>query len=327
MKKQTLTNRSYYFLSLCVIALLSFYPLMMGVQILTAYLKEGYVHAADYPKYVIPYTPIAIALILSAALLPLAIKACKKFALLALSVFGTGAFLLFELLFEQVTVFSIKEGLADVGSWQSYLCIATPEVVTTIEYRETIGASLAERYSPVFKIHFYLIAILIVLAVIGLVYGYAKMIREKNYARKRPLLLQTTVVCVFIGLCIWACFTAFYRTGEINISPVSSWLMSVFFIVFGMTAGSYAGSLLYFKKPLVSRLIPAIIAVATTFAMYVGELFLMGGELFRFGSGFLFKPLGNCPFAWIDFAVIVASGAITYFILAMIRKGDRHIKS
>ena len=320
MKNISITNKSCYFVSLGVILLLSFYPLMMGVQVLTSYFRDGYVDAADYPKYVIPYTPIAIALILSVALLPLAVNYLKKFALIATSIFGTGLFLLSEILFEQVTVFSLQEGARDVGSWQALLCVATPEVMETIEYKETIGEALASRYSPVFKVHFYIIAILIVLATIGIVYGFSKMVRDKNYDKKRPLIVQTAAVSVFVGLCILACFTSFYRTGELNISALSSWLMSVFFVIFGLTAGAYSGSLLYFKKPVITRLIPALIAAATTFVMYIGELVLMGGVLFKFGDGPLFDPIGVCPFAPIDFIVILLSGVITYFILYLIRR-------
>ena len=319
MKKANFTSRSYYFLSLVTVALLSFYPLKMGVQILISYFRKGYVNSAEYPKYVIPYTPIAITLIISVALLPLAVKLCKKLALPVLSIFGTGMFLLSETLFEQITVFSLTDGTTDIGSWQTSLCIATPEVMETLRYKETIGQALAERYSPVFKLHFYLIAILIVLAVIGVVYGFDKMICSENYDRKKPLIVQTFAVITFIGLCILACFTAFYRTGELYISPLSSWLMSIFFIVFGLTAGMYAGSLLYFRKSLFSRLIPAFIASVTTFIMYIGELFLMGGVLFKFGSGFLFEPIGICPFAVVDFLVIALSGLITYWILFSIR--------
>lgn len=322
MKKGSVTNRGFYFLSLGIILPVCIYPILMGVQIVAAYISQGYVNAADYPKYVIPYTPIAIALIISVALLPLAVKLCKKFALLATSTLGVGLFLLFETLFEQVTVFSMNEGLGDVGSWQMYLCVVTPEVMQSIEYTQKIGASLSARYSPAFKVHFYLIAILIVLAVIGVVYGFSKMIRDKDFSKKKPLIAQTAAVTVFIGLCILACFTSFYRTGELNISVLSSWLMSIFFVAFGLTAGVYSGSLLYFKKPVLSRLIPALIAAVTTLAMYIGELVLMGGVLFKFGSGFIFEPIGICPFAPIDFLVIVLSGILTYMILFVIRQRD-----
>ncbi|MCL2670694.1 MAG: hypothetical protein FWF10_01485 [Clostridiales bacterium] len=317
--KEHFTSKQFYFLSLGSILLLCFYPLWMGVQILSAYIRDGYVHATDYPKYVIPYTPIAIALILAVALLPLAVKLCKRLALPVISVFGVGMFLLTEMLFEQVTVFSLQEGAANIGSFQAFLCIATPQVMQTIEFRETIGEALAARYSPVFKLHFYLIAILIVLAVIGVVHGFGKMIREQNYEKRKPLLLQSAAVTAFIGLCIFACFTAFYRTGEITVAPVSAWLMGIFFIVFGLTAGVYTGSLLYFKKPLFSRALPALVAAATTILMYIGELVMMGGELFRFGSGPFFASIGACAFAPMDWVVVLLSGVITYLLLFLVR--------
>lgn len=322
MEKSRMTGKKFYLLSLGATLLLCIYPIIMGAKMLAAYVREGYVHADDYPKYVIPYTPIAVALILAVALMPLAVKLCKKFALPAVSFFGVGMFLLMETLFEQITVFDVREGLANVGSWQAYLCVVTPEAMESIEFRQTLGEGLAERYSPAFKLHFYLIAILIVLSVLGVIYGFSKMVREKEFARKNPLFLQAAAVTLFIGLCILACFTAFYRTGEILISLRSSLLMGLFFIVFGGSAGLYAGSLLYFKKPWLSRLLPALIALATTIIMYVGELVLMGGELFRFGEGFFFAPLFGCPLAPVDFLVILLSGLCTYGLLYLVRKKE-----
>ena len=317
------SQKAYYFLSLAAILALSFYPLQMGARVAAALLRDGYVRAEDYPKYLIPYTPIALAVILAVALLPLFAKLCKRFALLCASLFGAGMFLLAETLLEQITVFSQQEGTADVGSWQTYLCIATPQVMETVEYRETIGAALSARYSPVFKLHFYCIALLLVLAAIGLVYGVGKALRDGNAARRKPLLLQAVSVAVFLGLCILACFTAFYRTGDINLSALSAWLMSVFFIIFGLTAGAYAGSLLYFRKPALSRLLPACIAVVTAALMYVGELVMMGGELFRFGIGFFFEPLGAFPLAPADLLVLALSGGVTYLLLYLIRDRGR----
>jgi hypothetical protein len=214
----------------------------MGVIMLCGFLQNGGINAADYPKYIIPYTPICIALIICTALLPLVFKQLKKIAFLLLSIFGAGLFLLFEIMFEQITVFSIKKGITDVGSWQTYLCIATPEVMQTIEYKETIGQALAERYSPVFKIHFYAISLLIVLVVIGVAHGFYKMVHTQNFARKKPLVAQLVSVIIFIGLCIVACFTAFFRTGDINISPLSAVSMTIFFLIFGITAGVYTGT-------------------------------------------------------------------------------------
>ena len=325
MKKSFITNKSYYFISLGASLMFSFYPLLMGLRVFISYIRDGYVNASEYPKYLIPYTPISFALILSVALLPFVVKLFKRFALPVVSALGLGLFFFFELLFEQITLFSVEEGVADIGSWQMYLCVATPEVMQSVEYRETVAQSLAERYSPLFKVHFYLIAILIVLAVIGVVYGFGKMVYSKCYDKRKPLLIQTAAVAIFIGLCILACFTAFYRTGNLNISALSSWLMSVFFVVFGLTAGIYAGSLLYFKKSVVSRLIPSLIAVAATFIMYIGELVLMGGVLFKFGNGSIFEPIGACPFTLIDFFVIALSGVITYLILFSIRRKSTNL--
>lgn len=43
MEKRSVTNKSYYILSLA------------------AHIRDGHVNAEDYPKYVIPYTPTASA--------------------------------------------------------------------------------------------------------------------------------------------------------------------------------------------------------------------------------------------------------------------------
>jgi len=310
-----MTNKRYWLLSLGIVVLLSFYPLLMGGQVLWDYLREGHVMAEDYPKYVIPYTPIALALIASVAVLPLAVKACKRHALPVVTLFGLGCFLLAEVLFERVVVFEAGE-LTEVGAWQAYMCYATPEAMGVQTF---IEGRLTDRYSPVFKVHFYLISILIVVAVIGVVHGFGRMVRERDNAKRKSLTLQTMAVGTFIGLCILACFTSFYRTGELHISPLSSWLMSAFFIVFGLTAGVYCGGLTYGPKPLLSCWIPALIASATTLVMYIGELVLMGGVLFRFGQGVMFTPVSTTPFAPVDIAVILLSGLIIYAILALVR--------
>ena len=40
----------------------------------------------------------------------------------------------------------------------------------------------------------------------------------------------------------------------------------------------------------------------------------MGWVLFKFGSGFIFEPLGTTPFALVDIIVILGSAIITYGI-------------
>jgi hypothetical protein len=90
-------------------------------------------------------------------------------------------------------------------------------------------------------------------------------------------------------------------------------------MIFGITAGIFAGCILYGKRKILSLIIPAIVATLTTFVMYVGELVLMGGKLFKFGSGLLFEPIGQIPYAPIDIVVILLSGISVYYILMKIQ--------
>ena len=302
-----MTTKKFYFLSLGIILAASIYPIIMGAELLAAYFQNGGINVNAYPKYIIPYTPICISLILITALLPLFMKLFKRFVLPAVSILGIGLFLASEMWLENVTVF----GGVNVQSWQTYSCLMTPQAL------QTIGNSLSAQYSPAFKVHFYIISALIILSVTTVIYGFTKMIRDKDRNKMKPLTVQLIAVAIFIGLCIFACFTAFFRTGAIIVSPLSAALMSLFFVVFGVTAGVYAGTLLYGRKPGVSIAVPSVISVFTTVVMYIGELVLMGGTLFKFGTEFLFQPLIG-PFAAADMVIILLSGAITYVILRAI---------
>jgi len=46
---------------------------------------------------------------------------------------------------------------------------------------------------------------------------------------------------------------------------------------------------------------------------------MMDWNLFRFGNGLLFDRLGAIPFSLIDIMTMLLSGAVTYFILSMIK--------
>jgi hypothetical protein len=94
--------------------------------------------------------------------------------------------------------------------------------------------------------------------------------------------------------------------------------MSVFFIVFGITAGIYCGSISYRKSKLLSKIIPAITASLTTLIMYIGELVLMGGVLFKYGNGFFFEPIEAFPFSTADIVIILVSGVITYIVMQLL---------
>lgn len=300
--------KSFYLLSLLVIALASSYPLYMGALTLGRFLQKGYINTLEYPKYLIPYVPICTALLTAAALMPVIFRLFRRHALAASSTLGLLVFLIAETGLEKIRVI---EGTMQMPleSWQLSLCMATPEVL------RSIGKPIYAAGNPAFKVHFYIISALIILVVLSTIYGISKMLREQDFSRRRPLVIQGVSILVFIGLCILACLTAFYRNGTINISPLSSILMSIFFIVFGITAGTYCGSILYGKGRLLMVLIPAAAASLTTLLMYIGELTLMGGVLFRYGSGILFEPLAPVPFSIVDIAIILFSGFSTFKIM------------
>jgi hypothetical protein len=352
LKKSISKPSKVYFISLGAVLLASVYPIYMGIFMLAAYLRNGGINAADYPKYIIPYTPICIALIACVALFPFVFKLCKKYALPAISVLAVLLYLGAELTFEKVTVFSETTQMAEeneewspdtIETWQWYMCIAPPlnwpgwekeappsqlEQDTQTEYVPATVLSknpLITEYSPVFKLHFYMISIIIILAILGVTYGFYKASLDQSYRKIKPLIVQLIAVLAFIGLCILACFTAFFRTGEIVISPISAILMTIFFLIFGITAGVYTGTWLYGKRKLFSMIIPSIVATVITIAMYTGEMVMMNWNLYRFGEGVIFKPIGACPLALVDILVIILSGAITYITLLSIRHKTQNL--
>lgn len=302
-----------------IILVLSVYPVYAGVSTLSGFLKNGSISAEEYPKYIIPYTPISIALILSILLLPAFMKLFRKYAQLFISAMAVLIFAVSEFGFEKIKVVESKITLP-LESWQYSLCVATPETL------KAIGEPIYAEDNPGYKIHFYIISIVIILAVINTVYGFLKMYTSGNFSRKRPLLAQAVSVILFIGLCIYACFTAFYRNGTLDISALSASLMTIFFIVFGVTVGIYTGSLLYGRKRLLSVFLPAFTASLTTLIMYIGELILMGGELYVYGNGFLFQAIGIVPFSIIDLLIILMSGLITYAVLQLLKRKDEALR-
>jgi len=54
--------------------------------------------------------------------------------------------------------------------------------------------------------------------------------------------------------------------------------------------------------------------------MYIGEMILLSGNLYRFGSGFMFEGLGTLVLAPIDILVIIASGLVTWLICFNLNK-------
>lgn len=295
--------RNFYILSIVGVLLTSIYPLYMGVRVVSDMISDGEVLSANYPKYIIPYTPISLAILVGVLLMPFTIKYAKRFSLLAASIVSISVFFVSELLLEQkVVVSSAVE--AKLEDWQMFLCVQ----ISPGKISDDINILLGE-YSPAFKIHFYVISLVLILSLLNCFYGFAHMLISKNTQRLKSLIIQAISSLIFLGLCILACFTAFYRTGDLQVSAVSAVLMSAFFVVFGVTTGIFTGSFLLGKKRL-SVLLPAAVSVITTLIMYLGEMILLSGHLYRFGEGFLFDGLGMLVFAIVDLIVIFASGII-----------------
>jgi hypothetical protein len=311
--------KKFYFLSIIGVLIASIYPLSAGLKVLWYYLINGFVAKADYGKYVIPYTPLCISLLICIIAFPLLYKLFKRYSVIIASLAAIEFFFLIERGYENMRIlidvsYSDIPSYSSISSWQLSLCAATPQVL------KALGKPVYAANNPAYKVHFYLIAIIIMLTILYLVYGYTRMLKEGNNAKKKPLLVQLICTVIFIGLCVLACLTAFFRNGTINISPLSAYLTSSFFIVFGVTFGVYTGCIFFGKNPVLSRVLPSFFALLTTSAMYIGELTLLGGQLYRLGNGFFFNPFLGIPFSLIDIFVILFSGFLTYIIMNLINK-------
>ena len=316
----------YYLLSCLGVVVASYYPLSMGIRVITDMIANGTVMKENYPKYIIPYTPISIAIIIGVLLMPLFIKIFKKFALAGGAIVSTGVFFATELLFEQKVVVSTAETVTKLEDWQMFMCYVPPEgwgeTVTTYKTQTAVDILMGD-YNPAFKLHFYVISIVLILTVLNCLYGFGQMIKNNDKTRCKSLILQSVCSAVFLGLCILACFTAFWRDGSIQVSVLSAALMMLFFITFGITAGIFVGSFLLGKRKILSVLIPAITASAMTLLMYIGEMILLNGHLYSLGSGFLFNGLPGIVFAPIDLLVVLFSGCITAMIFGLLNKEHR----
>lgn len=298
----------YYIFSLVGVIIAASYPIYMGLRVMGEMLQNGAVPLERYPKYVIPYTPIAITLILGVLLLPVFQRFAKKLDFLCGAVFSMVVFFVIERLMETKILVQSTDAVF-LESWQMSLCYVPPEQYQSRTW-EAVDVLLGG-YSPAFKLHFYLISAILIVSLLNCFYGFAKMIRSENYTRKKALIIQTVTSLTFLGMCIWACFTSFYRTGEITVSAISAVLMSIFFALTGAVAGIFVGSFTLRKNIKMSIFLPTVISVMTTFAMYIGEMILLSGNLYRFGSGFFFDGIWKLVLAPIDLLIILISGCIT----------------
>ncbi len=315
---------SKYYLFSCVgVLLASCYPLSMGVSVITDMITDGTVFKENYPKYIIPYTPICLAVLIGVLIMPLCIKLFKQFALAGGSILAIGTFFALEILFEQKVVVTTAETVVKLEDWQMFMCFAPPggwgETVTTYKTQTAVEILMGD-YNPAFKLHFYIISVVLILSILNCLYGFGQMIKNGDKKRLKSLIVQSVCSLIFLGLCILACFTAFWRDGSIQVSPLSATLMTAFFIILGVTVGVYVGSFLLGKRNLVSMGIPALVASIMTFLMYVGEMILLHGHLYSLGTGFIFDSIPGIVFAPFDLLVIGASGCVTALIFTLLNR-------
>lgn len=227
-------------------------------------------------------------------------------------------FFVTELLFENKVI--VNGTLSTkLERWQMFMCYVSPETYQTRDWR-AVDILIGE-YSPTFKIHFYMISMVLILTILNCLYGFGRMVLSGNRKRQKALEIQSVCTVLFLGLCIFACFTAFFRNGDLLVSPLSAVLMGVFFLVLGVTVGTYVGSFLLEKKRSIAVGIPAAVGAATTLAMYIGEMCLLSGNLYLFGTGFWFTGIPGIVLAPVDILIILAAGAVSGGIsLALNRK-------
>ena len=314
----------YYLLSCIGVLIASFYPLLMGVRVITDMLIDGTVLKENYPKYIIPYTPICLAALTGVLLMPFCMRQFRRFALAGGSVIATGAFFLLEILFERKVVVTTAETVVKLEDWQMFMCYYIPpealgETVTKYKTQTAVEILMGD-YNPAFKLHFYIISLVLILSLLNCLYGFGQIVRTGEKKRLTSLILQSVCSLAFLGLCILACFTAFWRDGRLQVSPLSAVLMTVFFILLGMTVGIYAGSFLLERRRFLSVLIPAMVSSAMTLLMYIGEMILLNGHLYCLGRGFLFHPIPGIVLAPVDLLIIAVSGGLTAGILAWVNR-------
>ncbi|MGM9681727.1 MAG: hypothetical protein ACI3XR_09515 [Eubacteriales bacterium] len=328
-------NKTFYIYCLLVLTgvlAASVYPVFMGVRVVLDMIRNGTVRAGDYPKYVIPYTPISLALIAGVLLMPLLMKGFKKRSVAAASVLSLAVFFLSELLLESqvlvstpYSVIASDSSVIPLESWQMAMCaVYIPPEGYRVETWTAVNTLIGD-YSPAFKLHFYLISVVLILSVLNVFYGFGRMILTGDRSRRKSLILQAAASAMFLGMCIFACFTAFFRTGTIRVSALSAALMAGFFLLFGLCAGIYVASFLIGRRRLLSVVLPCILSSLVTLLMYFGEMILLSGSLYRLGSGFFFEPMGPLVLAPADVGIILLSGLLCRLCLWLIQGRKKEV--
>jgi len=313
------TLRRCWLICPLIVLALSVYPLMMGLKILHGVLFFGGVSAADYPKYVIPYTPISLAVLMGVLVMPWFIRRMRR-PVLAGSALALAVFFASEQLLENVMVRGWVT--TRLESWQMFMCYQPITRAVDMTHAMRVPAALTEvellmgEYTPLFKLHFYMISIVLILGTLHCLYGFARAAYTGDWSRLRLLIAHAAVTGAFLALCVLACFTAFFRDGSLLVSPLSAGLMAVFFILLGITAGLILGNALQGRKLAWAACASSVV----TLLMYLGELVLLNGHLYRFGQGFFFDGMGALVLAPADVLIILLSGGLCGALLHALQK-------
>ncbi len=327
--------KRFFFISLAALLVLSAYPLVNGARMAFLSVVNGAIAPEHYAKYIVPYTAMCCAVILFAAFQPLLFKAGR----FALPVGFAGTFAVFitaELLIERIRLrtdgmslvdaatFSINQAQslpsATVDAWQASLCIASPPTVD-----QSVQYALQDRYlyimaNNTYKIHYYLIALILISMICGLVYGIGRMLRSGDRAKTKPLILQGISTAALTALCVFANTTGFFRQTEAIQTPLASVLTCLFFVVLGAAVGVYIGSFLLGKGRRLGIRLPVFVSIAAVLLMFFGEAAMMEGGLYRFGTCWFFDGLPFISLAPADILVILLAGGTTWLILRTARR-------
>ncbi len=329
-----MVNKKFYWLTLAVLLALSAYPLINGVRMAYLSIANGAIEPEQYAKYVVPYAAMCSSIVLFAAFQPLICK-IKRMPFLVGIIDAFASFTVIELFFERVKIktagmvlvdpASLSAGTAatlpsaEVDIWQASLCVVSP----LTREQSVAYASQSQNFfvmaNDTYKIHYYLISLILITMVCGLVYGIAQMVRTGDRSRKKQIILQGVATATLVSLCVFANTTAFFRQAEAIQTPLASILTCLFFVVSGAAVGVYAGSFLLNKNKLFGLGLPVLLSSVTVLGLYIGEAAMMEGGLYRFGTGWFFEGLPGIALAPADILAILISVIMTWLVLYLAR--------
>jgi hypothetical protein len=330
----TRSYRRFYVFSLAVLLALSAYPVFNGARMAFLGITDGAVSPEAYAKYVVPYAAICLSVILFAVFQPLLFRT-GRFAFPAGLAGACGIFIAAEQFFEHIRIATAGMSLVDPASlsagrapvlpsaaadaWQASLCIASP-----LTRGQTVAYASQGRYfyvmaNSTYKVHYYLIALLLIAMICRLIYGVGRRLRSGDRTNPKPLVLQGISVSALTALCVFANTTALFRQTAAIQTPLASLLTCLFFVVLGAAVGTYTGSFLLGKGKGLALSLPVLSSAAAVTLMYAGEAVMMKGGLYRFGTGWFFAGLPVISLAPADMAVILLACAATGLILRTAR--------